>query len=1169
MLNNIEYIANNIYIRSVSAYKNNISITLLHDFDVQGDVSLFIFDRNENILISEQEIEFIDSRNFKILLDDESISSMLENSALNHVRLCVAAKNGDELTLYFIKKTDPTFFNTNVCTIAKYSDSKKHELLLYYSMSGLLSVKVVRTNKVLFDTTEQKGLIKNNIKLIKFNLNKIEFSFEQDVPEYQKIELLFINKASKKLTTSNVIGSISGVKKVSNSQYKIYWNLADIVSNPSNESENFTIALYVKYEDHSDLVLLCKEDTITKERMTYDLRKNFNKSININANLSVISYFSEKGLSVISNRPVFDYKEQITTTLTNLTIEDDKFSISIRCKSIKEKYTGLVIYNMTNHTEKFVPYSKLEKNKFFNTMSVSITEENFREINAGNYEIFSVFENDEKNYYIPIIATNTFILANPEELILYCSDAKVCACISSKNKLYFKKSLLFNPFGKKNVQETLAGKEFEEILNNIEKIRPIGKIHGEIVSTKANTLTVNVFNTLPNVSNIAVVILNEEKNIAYTQVINTDETNGDSFDISMECMQTYLPDKDTSMFRICLLAQYENSYFYLRLFNYYKVVDQSIKNDFFDRRSSYYPSVADIISNNETFKVIPYYAMNGALGFYVAIENLMYMGQLSGKFDKVELQNGILKLSATCYKLEKGNWIGFKLNYRYKIKEDSQSYTVNYSNIEETDEYIHIDAEISIKELNLKMIFWDITCAFELDNKEYEVKLFCTDDKLSKQYEEVHCKDQYIYKEDNSILYPYITKTNSVALAHREYYPKYDTAKFRLKERKALNIYNKHKEKLDNENIYLIYEKYCTAAQDNGYFFFLYCMEHNVEKEIDGHIYYVIDKTSKDYKNIEKYDDHVLDFMSLKHMVYLLASKMLISTDTKEHSYVYRAKGSILLPEILKKEYIFLQHGVIALKKIDHVYGKGKFGQCKRFVVSSNYEKGLIKKYFKYDNEEIITTGLARWDVLEDKSAGKRKMMIVPTWRSWLDDVENDTFVNSMYFKRYMELLNDKRLYDLLEAYDVTCDFYIHIKFKDYIHNFDSRDTSRVRLIVFGEHPLNELLMECKLLITDYSSVSWDIYYQSKPVIFYQFDINEYLFAHGSYMNLETDLFGDRTEDLDTLFELLEDYFNSDFELKPKYAATKNKYFKFIDNNNSKRIWNAIKKIHFSEIVKK
>ena len=54
-----------------------------------------------------------------------------------------------------------------------------------------------------------------------------------------------------------------------------------------------------------------------------------------------------------------------------------------------------------------------------------------------------------------------------------------------------------------------------------------------------------------------------------------------------------------------------------------------------------------------------------------------------------------------------------------------------------------------------------------------------------------------------------------------------------------------------------------------------------------------------------------------------------------------------------------------------------------------------------------------------------------------------------------------------------------------------------IRLIPFGTMPLNQLLMSCHMLITDYSSVCWDMLYQNKPTLFYQFDLDQYNEAHG------------------------------------------------------------------------
>lgn len=99
-----------------------------------------------------------------------------------------------------------------------------------------------------------------------------------------------------------------------------------------------------------------------------------------------------------------------------------------------------------------------------------------------------------------------------------------------------------------------------------------------------------------------------------------------------------------------------------------------------------------------------------------------------------------------------------------------------------------------------------------------------------------------------------------------------------------------------------------------------------------------------------------------------------------------------------KKKFVFLQHGVIALKRVDAFYSKGMRGGCDLFVVSTNQEKQTIVDNFGYEPDEVINTGLPRWDVLEDTSNGNREILIMPTWRSWLDSVPDKDFEESDYF---------------------------------------------------------------------------------------------------------------------------------------------------------------------------
>ena len=90
-------------------------------------------------------------------------------------------------------------------------------------------------------------------------------------------------------------------------------------------------------------------------------------------------------------------------------------------------------------------------------------------------------------------------------------------------------------------------------------------------------------------------------------------------------------------------------------------------------------------------------------------------------------------------------------------------------------------------------------------------------------------------------------------------------------------------------------------------------------------------------------------------------------------------------------------------------------------------------------------------------------------------------------------------------------------------------------------------------LITDYSSVSWDIYYMEKPVLFYQFDLEQYNETNGSYIDMEKDLYGDRCITQEQLIDLIREYAKNNFREKPAYAAMRKDYFAFRDHNNRKR----------------
>ena len=256
---------------------------------------------------------------------------------------------------------------------------------------------------------------------------------------------------------------------------------------------------------------------------------------------------------------------------------------------------------------------------------------------------------------------------------------------------------------------------------------------------------------------------------------------------------------------------------------------------------------------------------------------------------------------------------------------------------------------------------------------------------------------------------------------------------------------------------------------------------------------------------------------------------------------------------------VFLQHGVTALKRVDGVFKKTSANGVDLFVATSNYEKNIIKKYFNYKSNEIIVTGFTRWDVLKDKSKKlkDKEIFFMPTWRNWLDEVAESEFEKSSYFKNYMEILNSEELSKILEENNLTIKYFVHPKFKYYLDKF-STSSERIKVVQPGEVQVNELLMRASLLITDYSSVAWEMYYQNKPTLFYHFDIDDYNKYQGSYLDMEHELFGDKAMNPNELIDQIKKYIETDFEHPKQYVEMRNKYFSFVDDKNCERTFDAI-----------
>lgn len=498
---------------------------------------------------------------------------------------------------------------------------------------------------------------------------------------------------------------------------------------------------------------------------------------------------------------------------------------------------------------------------------------------------------------------------------------------------------------------------------------------------------------------------------------------------------------------------------------------------------------------------------------------------------------------------------GFKFNgvvFRYR---NAASYdNILKYDLHEDEQYYYIKAYIDFENMPLRELYWDLRILGEFEGQEQIIKVKFMN--MYWKYNFYITNRQYSAGEGHMI-FPYYTKGSYLAFLYRTD-SEYDAYSTKIKEVAAVVLNKLLRPIYKRKKIWLVYEKFCSMAQDNGYYFFKYCMENLPENE-KKNIYYVIDKKAPDYEKIKQYDDHIIQFMSFKHCLYVLRAVLYVASDSRTHLYAWRCKTSLLMSKIKQRPIFFLQHGVTALKQVAPLFGKTGSSPMTYFATTSQFEQNIVVEYLKYDRNKAPITGFTRWDVLEDKSTEEDKLiLIMPTWRSWLEEVSDKEFLASDYYKNYSSLLHSEELSRILKENKARVIFYIHPKFAGYLKNFKKTDEN-IALVPFGKEPLNEIMMKCHLLITDYSSVCWDVYYQKKPVIFYQFDVDKYNIAHGSYIDMETELFGRKASNEEELLNNIEECIKSDFALLPQDEKDHNYYFEYIDDKNSKRTYEFLK----------
>ena len=276
---------------------------------------------------------------------------------------------------------------------------------------------------------------------------------------------------------------------------------------------------------------------------------------------------------------------------------------------------------------------------------------------------------------------------------------------------------------------------------------------------------------------------------------------------------------------------------------------------------------------------------------------------------------------------------------------------------------------------------------------------------------------------------------------------------------------------LKNKRIWF-YMDFPTIADDNGMHLFKYSMNQN-EKDIKK--YFIIDKNTSDYDKMKKIGP-VIDYHSIKHRVLGLFTEKII-TSHPDNNYIYAFWGHYPnFAGILKSSTIFLQHGIT----LNNICGwLNKYDKNLDFMTTASKKEyeSLFKYHYNYDKDIIHLLGFPRFDNLQNEKT--KTILLMPSWRRYLNHENKYTISNSSYFNTYNSLINNERLIEKSKEYGYTIIFRPHPHVYKYIGLFDENESIKID---HERGSYQELFKKGALLITDYSSVAFDFAYLKKPV---------------------------------------------------------------------------------------
>lgn len=337
---------------------------------------------------------------------------------------------------------------------------------------------------------------------------------------------------------------------------------------------------------------------------------------------------------------------------------------------------------------------------------------------------------------------------------------------------------------------------------------------------------------------------------------------------------------------------------------------------------------------------------------------------------------------------------------------------------------------------------------------------------------------------------------------------------------------------------------------DNSkYFFEFLCKKEN--KDFD---FFLLTKNKKLFTKLRtKFGNHIIYAFSTQALLVYLKAKFVLLSNGNGDIFPFTPTN--------KKQIVINMWHAITFKNVGYlskVNISGKINlNLNYFLVCSETERKRMMDAFRYPEETFITFGYPRNDIYfgqqkNQKTRDKKTTILyLPTFR---DTAPTEFFPFSDFDKKDLNRFLSKNNVEIIikpHKRDSTNQRLLDI-LKD-------NPNIKIKTSVINDIDIQQMLLECDILLTDYSSVYFDFLLLDRPIIYIPYDLEEYKRERGLLYDFDEVTCGDKTLTQKQFIESIKNNLENPAKDELKRKEITERFHLYNDGKASERLFNFIK----------